>query len=158
MHPSNASQNLPLPPGPQRCQPCTWSDAYRTATGYAAVPLQTPGRAWRNCDEDREELALPTDPACRLLHDVPDGFGGQRPGQWLSHLAHAPENRAAIDSSGWQPVLQFLLDPIRNRNGMDVAGLAHHVNNGPVLFSPLQVVHPQANGFMPPPPTSQSDW
>jgi hypothetical protein len=91
---------------------------------------------------------LQSNPFCRILHDVPDGFLGHALTQNLPHLRHATEDLTALDSRGVQPDPQLFHYPGRDRNRPDVSGLSLQIDNCPMFLSLIQMFDSEANGFM----------
>ena len=92
-----------------------------------------------------------------FLHNVPDHF--------LRNL-RAPDNTLAANASEYPavrnlchslPVVDRLLHPSRHWNGANVAAFPHEVNNGPVVFSALNVVKAQVNQFSSTEPAPQEN-
>jgi hypothetical protein len=65
------------------------------------------------------------------------------------HSVDTAEQLSSIDCGGGEPIFQFGSHPIANRNRSNVASLADHINDGPMLFArfftPLTRRIPAAN-------------
>jgi hypothetical protein len=67
---------------------------------------------------------------------------------------HAPraadpaKDLPAIDGSRMQPAEQLRMYPVRHRDRANVSALADEIDDGPVVFSLLQVLNPQGYGFV----------
>src|SRR6516225_707859 len=77
------------------------------------------------------------------------------PDHFLGNL-HSPDDTCAANATEdltlrylchCEPVVNRLLHPIRHRNRADVASFPDEVNNGPVVFAPLNMVKGQINEF-----------
>jgi hypothetical protein len=89
-----------------------------------------------------------------FLHNVPDYFlcNFSSPDNTLA--ANASENPTVGDLGDSQPIVDRLLHPLRHRNRADVTSFSDKVNNGPVVFSALNMVKGQFNEFSSTEPTS----
>ena len=85
-----------------------------------------------------------------LTDDMPDNFLGHTFTPDPPRSVHTAEQPAGSNSRAGQPNVQVLLNPVRHRHRSYVTALSDEIDNGPVLFSLLQVGEGQLNGFMPP--------
>src|ERR1700689_2705713 len=73
-----------------------------------------------------------SNPFCRILHDVPDGFLGHALTQNPPHLRHSTEDLASVDPRSIQPDSQLFHYPAGARNRANVSCLALQIDNGPI--------------------------
>jgi len=66
----------------------------------------------------------------------------------LSHLVHPTKQLSRCQVSSFDPLVQKLLHPYRHRDSTDMPGFSFQIDDGPVLFTPLNVAEVQFNGFM----------
>ena len=93
---------------------------------------------------------LQSNPFCRILHDVPDGFLGHAFTQDPPHLRHSTEDLASVDPRSIQPDSQLFHYPAGDRNRANVSCLALQIDNGPVFLPLFQMFDSEANGFVTP--------
>ena len=82
-----------------------------------------------------------------LLDDVPDHFLGHSIAPNRTRSAYPPEESAVSHARRDQPKIDRMLNPVGHRNGSDVATLSNQIDDGPVLFSPLDVFQAQLCQF-----------
>ena len=92
-----------------------------------------------------------------FLHNVPDYFLCNLSSPDNTFAANASENPAGGDLGDSQPIVDRLLHPFRHRNRADVASFPDEVNNGPVVFSALNVIKAQVNQFSSTEPAAQEN-
>jgi len=72
-----------------------------------------------------------------------------------AYFVDPAEQSSSINSRCGHPIVQLASYPIGNRNRSNVASLADQINDGPMLFAPLQMIECQRYSFMPPQPTCE---
>jgi len=82
--------------------------------------------------------------------DVPNDLLGYALTPETPGSIHATKQPARGNSRVLQPYVKDRFDPVRHRHRPHVASLSHEIDNGPMLFSLLQVREVQLHGFMPP--------
>jgi hypothetical protein len=92
-----------------------------------------------------------------VLHDMPHNPLSHAVSPGLTCSANAPKDATFAHASGPKPRINRGLDPIRNRHCPDVAGLADHINDGPVVLPTLKMRNVQFCRFFPAQPASQED-
>jgi hypothetical protein len=75
---------------------------------------------------------LQSDPFCRILHDVPDGFFGHAFTQDPPHFRHSTEDLTSADPRSSQPDSQLFHYPTGDRNRANMSRLALQIDNSPV--------------------------
>ena len=93
---------------------------------------------------------LQSNPFCRILHDVPDGFLGHAFTQDPPHLRHSTEDLTSVDTRSIQPDSQLFHYPAGDRNRANVSCLALQIDNGPVFLPLFKMFDSEANGFVAP--------
>jgi hypothetical protein len=93
---------------------------------------------------------LQSNPLCRILHDVPDGFLCHAFTQDPPHLRHSTEDLTSVDTRSIQPDSQLFHYLTGDRNRANVSCLALQIDNGPVFLSLFKVFDSEANGFVAP--------
>jgi hypothetical protein len=82
--------------------------------------------------------------SCSVGFDnVPDDLFRHSTSPRFIVLADWPENSPTRNFCGDEPFVDHLFYPIRNRNGPDVAAFANQIDNSPMIFSTLEVIHRQ---------------
>src|ERR1700693_4957304 len=84
-----------------------------------------------------------------LADDVPDDLLGHALTPDPPRSVHATKHSSRSESRIFDPNVEDRFDPVRHRNRPHVTRLAHEVDNGPVLFSLLQMSEVQLYGFVP---------
>ena len=110
---------------------------------YVAQPRTSPAQVVRRQLVDgsfRSELA----------DNVPDDLLGHALTPHPPCSVYATKHSARSKSSIFDPNVEYRFDPVRHRDRPDVTRLAQEVDDGPVLFSLLQMREVQFDGFMPP--------
>jgi len=74
-----------------------------------------------------------------------------------TYAANASENLTVYDIRDSQPVVDHLLHPIGHGNRADVSSFPDQINDGPMIFSPLNMVKGQINEFSSTQPTPQKN-
>ena len=92
-----------------------------------------------------------------VLHDVLHDPLRHTIAPGLACPADAPENPAFAYASGRKPRVNRAFNPIWNGHCPNMAGLADHINDGPVVLPPLKVRDIQFRRFFPAQPASQED-
>jgi hypothetical protein len=93
---------------------------------------------------------LQSNPFCRILHDVPDGFLGHAFTQDPPHLRHSTEDLTSVDTRSIQPDSQLFHYPAGERNRANVSCLALQIDNGPVFLPLFKMFDSETNGFVTP--------
>jgi hypothetical protein len=119
------------------------------ASGTAEPSTTPPEIVWR-------EL-VHTNLRRELLNDVPDEllrnlFAPDFPG-----ATHAPEKATASDSSGGHLLIQEIPHPLGDGHGPNVTSLPTQINDCPMTFTLLEVIHGQDSELVPPESASQED-
>jgi hypothetical protein len=84
-----------------------------------------------------------------VLHDMPHDALGYAFSPSLACPANAPKDTAFAYAGGRKPRINRSLNPIRNRHCPDMAGLADHINDGPVVLPTLKMRNVQFCRFFP---------
>lgn len=90
-----------------------------------------------------------------LTDDVSDDFLGYALTPKPPGSIHATKQPAGGNSRVLQPNVENRFDPVRHRHRPHVTCLSHEIDNGPMLFSLLQVGEIQLHSFMPPQTASE---
>jgi hypothetical protein len=96
-----------------------------------------------------------TDPGSGRPHHVPYSLLADAIAEHPARTADTPKDLPAMDRSRTEPGKQFHVHPIGHRDRADMTGLAHKIDDGPMVFSLLQVFDSQAGGLMSPQSASQ---
>src|SRR4051794_2844908 len=81
------------------------------------------------------------------LYNRPDHFWTEPVGRNSAGLVDGPEYWSASHGRRRQPGLNRGRDPIRNRNGSDVATFSDQISKHPVLLSALEVANADGSKF-----------
>jgi hypothetical protein len=73
----------------------------------------------------------------RRLHHVPDDFRRHALTPHATGLVGRAKRSPLCEAGGRRPVVKAGLDPVRHRDGPDVAGLAQQISDDPMLFALL---------------------
>jgi len=92
-----------------------------------------------------------------FLHNVPDHFLCNLRSPNSTYAANASENLTVDDIRDGQPVVDRLLHPIGHGNRADVPSFPDQINDGPMVFSALNMVKGQINEFSSTQPTPQEN-
>src|SRR5215469_10356876 len=90
-----------------------------------------------------------------FLHDVPNRLYRHPISPCPSYFVDPAKQPSSINCGCGEPIVQFCSDPIGNWNRSNVASLADQINNGPMLFTLLEMIQCQSDGFMPSQPTRE---
>ena len=119
---------------------------------FAASGPAQPGAA--SAEIVRRELR-DADLGGKLLDDVPDEFLRHPFAPNFARAAHAAKEAAAGNSSGFHPVVQETMDPIRDGDRSNVPGLPTQVYDCPMPFALLEMANSQPGEFVPTEPASK---
>ena len=118
----------------------------------AASGSAKPGAA--SAEIVRRELAN-ADLGSKLFDDVPYKFFRHPFAPDFASTTHAAEEAATGDSSGFRPLVQETLHPIRNRDGSNVPSFPAKVYDCPMSFALLKMTYRQPGEFVATEPTSK---
>jgi hypothetical protein len=92
-----------------------------------------------------------------FLYDVPYNPLRHAVSPSLACAANAPKHAAFAHTSGYKPGIDDALDPIRNRHRPNMPGLAHQVNDDPVIFAALKMGDLELGRLFPAQSAAQED-
>ena len=90
-----------------------------------------------------------------LLHDMPDQLFRHAFAPYFTAAAYPPEKAASVNPGGIRPVVQQLVNPIRNRNRSNVPSLSPQVYYCPMPVPLLEMRQSQFRQFVATKPTGQ---
>lgn len=96
-----------------------------------------------------------TDPGRGRPHHVPYSLLTDAIPEHSTRTTDTPKDLPAVDRSRTEPGKQFHVHPVGHRDSADMTGLAHKIDDGPMVCSLLQVFDSQAGGLMSPQCASQ---
>jgi len=117
-------------------------DLFQFTSGRVAKPSTSPAQVM-GC-----QFVDPS--SCGIFpHHMPYGLFRKALSPRLSHLVHAKKQLTRCEVSSFDPLVQNLLHPYRHRDSADMPGSSLQIDDGPVLFTLLNVAEVQFDGFMP---------
>src|ERR1700735_4250478 len=90
-----------------------------------------------------------------MLDDVPDDFLGHFIAPNRTRSTNAPEQSAIGHARREQPKINRVLPPVRHWDRSHVATFSDQIDDGPVIFTPLDVFQAQFCQLSPTQPASQ---
>jgi hypothetical protein len=85
--------------------------------------------------------SIVADSRSEFFDDVPNQFLGHSVAPGLARAVHLSEELSRVDARRCHPLAEGAMNPIGHRDGAHMAALADHVDDCPMPFTLLQMIH-----------------